>query len=87
MELVGQAVRDHMLQNGNYEQNLVVLGIAVLRVVAHSDDLHKGATDAKVRKLIRDDVQSCLNNILVCSSSFGSNLARIPQKLSIFFAD
>jgi hypothetical protein len=51
MELVGQAVRDHMLQNGSYEQNLVVLGIAVLNVVAHCDALKKGATDAKVSVL------------------------------------
>jgi hypothetical protein len=48
MELVGESVRDHMLQNGSYKQHLVVLGIAVLGVVAHSDQLKANVTDARV---------------------------------------
>jgi len=35
MQFVGEAVRDYMLQSGNYEQRLVVIGIAVLGRIAN----------------------------------------------------
>jgi len=37
MELVGQAAKDYMLQNGSYQQNLVVIGIPSLNVVSNGD--------------------------------------------------
>jgi len=33
MEVVGEAVREHMLQNGAFEQNVVVLGIVTWGII------------------------------------------------------
>lgn len=33
MEIVGEAVREHMLQNGAFEQNVVVLGIVTWGII------------------------------------------------------
>jgi len=41
MQFVGEAVRDHMLQSGNYEQKLVAIGIAVLGRLANSEAIKK----------------------------------------------
>jgi len=58
MELVGEAVRDHMLQNGSYQQNLVVLGIAVLGVVSNRTQLEEGASDSRVSDLSRKTISA-----------------------------
>jgi len=41
MQFVGEAVREHMLQSGNYEQKLVVIGIAVLGRIANREAIKK----------------------------------------------
>ena len=41
-QFVGQAVRDYMLQSGNYEQKLVVIGIANLGLIANSEAIRNG---------------------------------------------
>ena len=41
MQFVGEAVRDYMLQSGNYEQKLVVIGIAVLGRIANREAIKK----------------------------------------------
>ena len=43
MKFVGEAVREHMLQSGNYEQKLVVIGIAVLGRIANHKAIDKTA--------------------------------------------
>jgi len=43
MQFVGEAVREHMLQSGNYEQKLVVIGIAVLGRIANREAIKKGS--------------------------------------------
>ena len=50
MQIVGEAVRDHMLQSGNYEQKLVVIGIAVLGRIANYQTIReKSSTVDKVK--------------------------------------
>lgn len=39
MEIVGEAAREHMLQNGLAEQNIVLLGIVAWSMVANNDKL------------------------------------------------
>jgi len=41
-QFVGEAVRDYMLQSGNYEQKLVVIGIANLGLIANSEAIRNG---------------------------------------------
>ena len=41
MQIVGEAVRDYMLQNRNYDEILVVIGIAVLGRVANREAVRK----------------------------------------------
>jgi len=43
MQFVGEAAREHMLQSGNYEQKLVVIGIAVLGRIANREAIKKGS--------------------------------------------
>jgi len=43
MQFVGEAVRDYMLQSGNYEQRLVVIGIAVLGRIANRKAIKEGS--------------------------------------------
>ena len=43
MQFVGEAVRDYMLQSGNYEQRLVVIGIAVLGRIANHEAIKGGS--------------------------------------------
>jgi len=52
-QFVGQAVRDYMLQSGNYEQKLVVIGVAALGLIANSEAIRngcvsKGTADSEV---------------------------------------
>jgi len=42
-QFVGQAVHDYMLQSGNYEQKLVVIGIAALGVIANREAISNGS--------------------------------------------
>ena len=42
-QFVGQAVNDYMLQSGNYEQRLVVIGIAALGMIANRETISKGS--------------------------------------------
>jgi len=42
-QFVGQAVRDYMLQSGNYEQKLVVIGIAALGLIANNEVISSGS--------------------------------------------
>jgi len=43
-QIVGQAVRDYMLQSGNYEQKLVVIGIAALGPTANNEVIISGSS-------------------------------------------
>ena len=43
MQFVGEAARDYMLQSGNYEQQLVVIGIAVLGRIANREAIKNGS--------------------------------------------
>ena len=43
MQFVGEAAREYMLQSGNYEQQLVVIGIAVLGRVANREAIKNGS--------------------------------------------
>jgi len=42
-KIVGQAVRDYMLQSGNYEQDLVVIGVAAINNIANSEAITRGS--------------------------------------------
>jgi len=44
-QFVGQAVRDYMLQSGNYQQKLVVIGIAALGLIANKEVINFGSHD------------------------------------------
>jgi hypothetical protein len=39
MEIVGEAAREHMLQNGLAEQNIVLLGVVAWSMVANKECL------------------------------------------------
>ena len=54
MQFVGEAVREHMLQSGNYEQKLVVIGIAVLGRIANSEAIKNGSLDIEVEEEVGD---------------------------------
>ena len=43
MQFVGEAARDYMLQSGNYEQQLVVIGISVLGRIANGEAIKNGS--------------------------------------------
>ena len=43
-QFVGEAVCDYMLQSGNYEQKLVVIGIAALGLLANAEAITSGAS-------------------------------------------
>jgi len=43
MQFVGEAVREHMLLSGNYEQKLVVIGIGVLGRIANRNAIKRGS--------------------------------------------
>jgi len=50
-QFVGQAVRDHMLQSGNYEQKLVVIGIAALGPTANNEVISRGSSSIEKARL------------------------------------
>jgi len=54
MQFVGEAVRDYMLQSGNYEQRLVVIGIAVLGRIAN----HKAIKESSLSIEHVDEVRT-----------------------------
>jgi len=43
MQFVGEAARDYMLQSGNYQQQLVVIGVAVLGRIANREAIKNGS--------------------------------------------
>jgi len=43
MQFVGEAAREYMLQSGNYEQQLVVIGISVLGRIANREAIKNGS--------------------------------------------
>lgn len=53
MQFVGEAVREHMLQSGNYEQKLVVIGIAVLGRIANREAIRKDSLSIDKVKEVR----------------------------------
>lgn len=50
-QFVGQAVREYMLQSGNYEQKLVVVGIAALGLIANGEAILAGSETAQMQVL------------------------------------
>jgi len=43
MQFVGEAAREYMLQSGNYEQQLVIIGISVLGRIANREAIKNGS--------------------------------------------
>jgi len=66
MQFVGEAARDYMLQNGNYEQNLVVIGIAVLGRIANREAIRKGSFDIKEVETVRNWPQRPISDFAYC---------------------
>ena len=82
-QFVGQAVRDYMLQSGNYEQKLVVIGIADLGHIANSEVIKNGSFSIHIAE--SEVVLITSAKEVMYSSSFVCERDRLLKKLLVNF--